>query len=123
MKHRRTPRYTLEAAFARASRETARARQDSKCLYCRDRLTAETATREHRVPRSLGGSDRQENIGASCQCCNLTKGSTPEGKFKNIIKHPQHGDSVHVWLAWSRRRINLAVERSEKRIGAAMGWV
>lgn len=121
MKHRRVPRYTLDAAFARASREEARIRQGSVCLYCHRPLTAATATREHRKPRINGGLDRQDNIGASCEPCNKTKGHLSEGEFKNRIKHPHHGDNAHFWLAWSRRRINLAVDRMDKRMAAYTG--
>lgn len=121
MKHRRIPRTSLDAAFARVSREKARVEQNSLCLYCHCRLTAKTATREHRTARFNGGTDAQANIGASCESCNKTKGHLSEGEFKNRIKRPKPGDNIHFWLAWSRRRINLAVDRMDRRVARYVG--
>lgn len=123
MRHRIIKRRDrLSYAFDKVSREAARAEQNNICLYCHEPLTARTATREHRLARKNGGTDHQSNIGATCEPCNKLKGHLPEGKFKNAIKHPKNGDPLSVWMAWSRRRLNLAVERTERNIGRAMGW-
>jgi len=47
-----------------------------RCAYCRRHLTDKTATRDHIVPLSKGGSNDIGNIIPSCQLCNSKKGSS-----------------------------------------------
>lgn len=48
--------------------------KDPHCRWCRRELTEETATVEHIVPRSLGGSNRADNLALACKPCNQTRG-------------------------------------------------
>lgn len=41
------------------------------------------ATRDHRVPKALGGSNKPENLILSCFCCNTLKGCMSEEEFRN----------------------------------------
>jgi len=90
--------------------------QHHKCAYCREPIDRDQATADHVNPMSDGGPTRRENIKAACRDCNLTKGSMSEAVFLKAIKSPQPGMSLHIWFAWSRRRIWLRVERACKRI-------
>lgn len=111
----------LDHAFNKAQRAAAVTEQGGVCLYCRRPINSRTATREHRVARKNGGTDQKANIGASCEPCNRLKGHMSEAAFKSRIKHPAHGDDIEAWLAWSRRRVNLAVERMGKHLARATG--
>jgi hypothetical protein len=55
----------------------ARLAVDPKCHYCPTILTYETATIEHLVPRSRGGTWMQENLVLACAPCNVKKGNKP----------------------------------------------
>jgi HNH endonuclease len=50
---------------------------DYRCEYCKSssRLTGTPLVMEHILPRSLGGTDDQENLAASCYRCNEFKGA------------------------------------------------
>lgn len=54
-------------------------RDNFECQYCGERLTMNTGTRDHVVPRARGGADCLTNVVASCKACNLRKADrTPE---------------------------------------------
>ncbi|NTF17355.1 HNH endonuclease [Agrobacterium rubi] len=111
----------LDAAFIRVYREQARIEQKSRCKYCHERLTARTATADHVKPRSNHGLDRRDNIVAACEPCNKAKGSMSVAEFQKLLHSFPTGHSIPILLAWSRRRINLAVARAERRILAFVG--
>jgi HNH endonuclease len=50
---------------------------DYRCEYCKtsSRLTGTPLVMEHILPRSLGGTDGQKNLAASCYRCNEFKGA------------------------------------------------
>jgi len=43
------------------------------CAYCRRNLRRRTATVDHLVPRSAGGTDDDSNLVLACATCNLAK--------------------------------------------------
>lgn len=90
-----------------------------KCAYCHAPVARCDVTGDHVQPITGGGNTARENIKAACRPCNLSKGRLTEGAFLKAIKSPKPGDSIHVWLAWSRRRIWLRTERACKRIAEA----
>lgn len=102
--------------WVKIARQAAMKDQGGRCLYCFERLSFRSATAEHRKARSQGGTDEKTNIGATCQPCNSLKGKMPEKTFLKRLKSPARGDGVAWWMAWSRRRINLATVRTRTRI-------
>lgn len=52
-----------------------------RCTYCGEPLDETTATRDHRVPLSRGGSDFIENIAVSCAPCNKRKHTKTDAEF------------------------------------------
>jgi hypothetical protein len=109
-------RRRLDAAFLRVYREQARADQKSRCKYCHEPLTARSATADHVRPRARNGSDRRENIVAACEPCNKAKGRMEVAAFQKLLHSFPSGHGIPVLLSWSRRRLNLAVARAERRI-------
>lgn len=105
-----------DAKWTRMFRVEAWIEQRGKCGYCHEPITRAAATADHRHPIIRGGSTTRHNIKAACDPCNKAKGNMTEGEFLKAIKNPQPGSSIHIWLAWSRRRIWLATERVCKRI-------
>lgn len=106
----------LERAFMKIYREEALIKQAGTCKYCHERLTYKNVTAEHVKARSKGGLNRKENIAASCEPCNKLKGQMEESKFIKILKNFPAGQDYEFILTWSKRRINLALERLEKRV-------
>jgi 5-methylcytosine-specific restriction endonuclease McrA len=90
-------------------------KQDHKCAYCRMPMARSETTGDHVESLSCGGATNRKNIKAACRDCNMTKGSMTKGAFLKAIKRPACGN-IHVWMAWSRRRIWLRVERAQKHI-------
>lgn len=105
-----------EQMYLRMYRNDARAAQGGKCAYCHEPISRSQTTADHVRSRFQGGATDRKNIKASCLPCNRTKKSMSEAAFLRAIKNPQPGDSIHIWLAWSRRRIWLATERVCTRI-------
>lgn len=55
------------------------------CVYCGTRPAAR-GTIEHIVPRSLGGSDRIDNLAWACYECNQKRGNQPLAQFVGVEK-------------------------------------
>jgi len=49
--------------------------QDPHCKWCGATLTAKTATLEHVIPLSVGGTNDPNNIALACAACNNKRGS------------------------------------------------
>lgn len=65
------------------------ARAGGRCCFCEVAIDFYTGTREHITPRSLGGSNRRENVTASCYDCNKRRGTADFDTFKaNTKKRP-----------------------------------
>ena len=106
----------LDLAFYRATREDARIEQNSQCSYCYEPLTARDATADHvKARKNFGGNDR-ENIVAACRPCNEAKGHMTVGQFKALIKSFPGTENIRIMMCWVRRRLNLALNRLEKRV-------
>lgn len=57
------------------SNKTLFRRDQHICAYCGNELNAEKLTRDHIVPKSLGGKDIWTNVVTACKPCNHRKGS------------------------------------------------
>jgi CRISPR/Cas system Type II protein with McrA/HNH and RuvC-like nuclease domain len=76
---------------AKRKRQTMRRlmhRQGGRCYYCNDPISSEKnmrhpqrATIDHRVPRSLGGTNERINLVAACNACNGRKGDMTATQF------------------------------------------
>lgn len=109
------------STWMKVARQEALSAQGGRCLYCYEPLTVHSVTAEHRKARAKGGGDRAANIAASCVACNTLKGDMGEKAFLSAIKEPRPGAPVAFWLAWSRRRINLAAARACRNILRSVG--
>lgn len=65
--------------FTAAEFEAKIAAQNGKCFYCRSPLVVPVA--EHMIPLCRGGSNWIDNIVASCQSCNCSKGKKTHIEF------------------------------------------
>ena len=50
-------------------------RADPRCFWCRRNLTIETATFEHIIPLSRGGTNGRDNEAIACEDCNKGRGN------------------------------------------------
>lgn len=57
------------------------ARSKYHCHYCGERLDRHTFQVDHRIPKDRGGTDELENLVASCQSCNASKGNRNDAEF------------------------------------------
>lgn len=111
----------LDAAFERADREAALRKQRGRCKYCLCKLSLQTVTRDHVIPRSAGGSNQSHNIVAACEPCNRAKGSMPVKDFEKKVASPTYDDPIWIWMRHMDYRINKALITLEKRILRRMG--
>lgn len=81
------------------------------CRYCGARPGADLLEVDHLVPRSMGGSDRRENLVAACRTCNSRKSDAIIFPHDLIERSDGDGWFVHkTFGSWS-------VVFSDKRIG------
>lgn len=106
----------LEREFRRVYKTSALVAQRNRCAYCAEPLTRKKATADHVVARRNGGVTKATNIKAACEPCNHLKGKMSETAFVRLIKNPQCGSRIEIWLAWSRRRIWMKTHRACERI-------
>jgi len=60
-----------------------------KCAYCDCELKWETATLDHVVPRSKGGTNAMDNLVLACQPCNVRKA---DKALEESLNQPLHTD-------------------------------
>lgn len=99
-------------------------RQGARCIVCGEPLFADKVppkwggvTREHKIPKSLGGSDSMDNIGASHVECNRSRGNrlnlrrlrpdrgTNQPQGKNWRARLLATTSSGAW--WTQRKIEM----------------
>ena len=73
-------------SYDRHRRKKSLLRRDPHCTYCRCPLTYETATIEHVVPWSQGGSNKLTNLALACWEHNHARGSIPEKKWREMMQ-------------------------------------
>lgn len=106
--------------WLKAGRVDALIRQGKRCMFCRDRLTRDDVTAEHLTPRSKGGGDDFDNIGASCLRCNHLRGNLSVGAFRRLLKSRDPA-SFDIQFVRTIRRINIRGERAVTRIHRLVG--
>lgn len=91
-----------------------RKRRNQTCYYCgepfapwRNGFSPRVPTREHRLPRSLGGGDGKKNVVLACWACNNEKGNMKEYEFKVYLSAtagiPDREGRRAAWEKWKVR--------------------
>ncbi len=96
-----------------ANRQRIRERANFLCEYCHssEEASASLFTLDHIVPKSLGGSDSEENLALACHRCNsrrynFTDSVDPETQKVVSLFNPR----VHRWsehFIWSANKQNI----------------
>jgi len=64
-------------------------RDDHRCMYCGTVYNEQDLTRDHILPKVLGGKDRWTNVVTACRGCNHIKGGrTPEQAGMELLAIP-----------------------------------
>jgi 5-methylcytosine-specific restriction endonuclease McrA len=72
-----------------------------KCIHCNSQITVSpegktlSATIEHIVPQSHGGTDDLKNLALACRSCNNTKGRKID---KLSVRHPKYLEVIEMLL-------------------------
>jgi len=81
------------------------ARDKYLCLYCGQHFPKDKLTRDHVIPRGLGGKDAWTNCVSACRPCNHHKGCrTPEQAGMSLIAVPFKPNKFE-YLALANRHI------------------
>jgi 5-methylcytosine-specific restriction endonuclease McrA len=79
------------------------------CQWCHCRLSAETATTDHLVPRSRGGTDQWENLCLACGQCNQKRKNDMPHELPSGPRWAKPASAsvlprqmVRTWVAWTR---------------------
>ena len=83
---------------------------DGECQYCLKKIPFTSATRDHVLPRSRGGSNDDSNIVLSCKKCNSKKsnkfpyqnikGSSVKPKILNDVEFAALSEKVEIREEW-----------------------
>lgn len=63
----------------------------TNCHYCGCNLNEATATVDHFVPRSSGGTNEPDNLVAACLTCNTTKKDHSIEGFRTLLERKRDG--------------------------------
>lgn len=69
------------------------------CHYCGNLIAKSRITRDHKIPKSKGGSGGKENIVPACRSCNTEKGSMMYIEY--ILWRRSHRKLITVWCQHS----------------------
>lgn len=58
--------------------------QDGRCWYCGVPIALRGAHLDHKIPRSKGGTDAEQNTVLACAKCNLLKGALSIDQFREL---------------------------------------
>lgn len=80
------------------SRRNILARDGWKCQYCGRKVSTESMTQDHVLPRSQGGKTCWENIVTCCEDCNAMKANrTPQQAKMQLVKKPSRPTWVPIF--------------------------
>jgi len=72
------------------SRKNIYLRDNGSCQYCATKLSFNSATVDHVIPKSRGGSNLWENVVLACEKCNQKKGArSPKEANMPLQKRPR----------------------------------
>ena len=81
-----------------------------RCVYCAAHLSPETATLDHVLPVSRGGSHAPGNLVIACHSCNQLKGDALPLEF--FAQHPWAGANFMRYA----RAVHRALKRGARRV-------
>jgi 5-methylcytosine-specific restriction endonuclease McrA len=82
--------YQKKKTGIRFSKQNVFLRDEYLCQYCGDNVNRKTATLDHVLPVSLGGTTTWENTCCSCAPCNASKGNNKKIVPKNKPYKPNY---------------------------------
>lgn len=75
----------MGAGQKRGKKRTIAARDGWCCHYCRRRLTIDSATLDHVIPRAKGGTWNNTNLVLACRDCNKRKADMLPHVFVGLV--------------------------------------
>lgn len=83
-----------------------------RCYYCKDIITLNQSSRDHRQPRSRGGSDDPRNICLACKECNSAKQDMTEQEYWELLREDRLKWGYHLKRPQTTRKGEHHVCRS-----------
>ena len=81
-----------------------------ECAYCGKKLTSDTATIDHILPKHKGGHNIRSNMACCCSNCNRAKGSSLVENWyteTNMNYTKERFDKINQWLEQKPNSIKL----------------
>lgn len=122
-----TRHWVPKGRIVRFSSSNVFVRDDHICQYCGGQFTKSDLTKEHVIPRVLGGLTNWTNITSSCAPCNTRKSHLLTMKPNRIPRKPSYGELVakvknypikinhsswNNYLQWPEDKITLVPRRT-----------
>ena len=99
-------------------------RADGKCYFCdcqthlmsgnQTKMNSNTATREHLIPKSEGGSNRVPNLVLSCHKCNKHRGTMCALMWMRIVRNPFKLKAFHRTRQLSKQLTKMRKAKKRK---------
>lgn len=72
------------------------------CGWCQRPLTEDSATTDHVVPLSRGGSNNWDNLCLACVDCNQARQNNLPGEWPILVQPKAVETEPRIWVAWTR---------------------
>lgn len=91
-------RVSVNPAVSRFRKRILYNRDDWCCQYCNKKLSYNSVTIDHIIPKSKGGKTTWKNCVVCCKQCNRIKGSKFAHELNmSLLKQPSEPKLVHFW--------------------------
>lgn len=91
-------RVVVKQTSVRFKRKIMFNRDDWSCQYCNKKLTYNSITVDHVLPKCRGGQTTWKNCVVCCKQCNRNKGARlPQEANMKLLKQPSEPRIVHFW--------------------------
>lgn len=92
------------------------------CWYCHTGLTCLTATIDHIVPVSKGGTNRWNNLAWACQSCNCLKADLSLEEFRPLLQKVTGRELfAFEWSALIQQWFDVSPTQDDHRLKVSLG--
>jgi 5-methylcytosine-specific restriction endonuclease McrA len=89
-----------------------------RCWYCGDRLRRSKMSKDHQIPKSVGGTSAADNLVLACRKCNGKKADRDVEEYRLALEDEEAaGERIIFYGEQVLRRLDAAFDAVERRRG------